>query len=98
MNALAIDDDLAGARTGVVVRAHHESVGARGEYREEITGRNVEIAVAREEIAALADGPDDLPAARDARCRHDGFDVVPRIVERRADEIVHCGVDDRVAV
>ena len=47
MNAIAIDDDLAGARTRVVVRAHHEPIRACGMHREEIAGGKTEIAVAR---------------------------------------------------
>ena len=95
MHVDPVDDDLAGARAGVVVGAHRERVGARRAHREQIARGKREIAVVREEIRAFADGADDLPAARRVGARPHRLDVVPGIVERRPDEVVHRRVDDR---
>ena len=63
MNAIAVDDHLADARTRVVIGAHREPVCARRAHGEEIAGLDDELAVVCEEIAALAHGSYDLPAA-----------------------------------
>ena len=53
------------------------------------------VPVVREEIAALADRPDDLPASRRRRARAHRVDRMPRVVERGTQQVVHRRVDDR---
>ena len=98
MSAVAVDDDLAGARARIVVGAHHEAVGAGGAHGEEVALGERELAIAREEIAALAHGSDDLPAARGSGARAHRLDRMPGVVERGPEEVVHRRVDDREIV
>src|SRR5687768_1315169 len=58
--SLAVDDHLAGTRSGVVVGAHRHRVGAGREDRDEIAGCYGEGAVDSEDIARLAHGADDV--------------------------------------
>ena len=52
--------------------------------------------VVRQEIAALAHRPDDVPASRTSPSRgRTGVDRMPRVVERGTQQVVHRGVDDR---
>src|SRR5262249_37649306 len=94
MDAVRLDDHFAGTRSRVVVGAHHEAVGTGAAHGEQIARFQRELAVLREEVGALANGSYDLPAASSALSRAYGLDAVPRVVQRRAQQIVHRRVDD----
>ena len=58
------------ARPRVVVRRHREAVGAGAHHRQQLAALDRrQLAVLREEVAALADRPDDVDAACAARRR-----------------------------
>src|SRR6185312_5762850 len=92
--ARALDENLGGARARVVVGAQRHRIGARGGDREKVAVGERERALVREEIGALADRADDLPRLRCPVARMHRAHVVPRVVERRAHEVVHRRVDD----
>ncbi len=52
----------------------------------------------REEVGALADRSDDIPARVGAVARAHRLDRVPRVVERGPEEVVHRRIDDREVV
>ena len=54
-----------------------------------------EHAVVRQEIGALADRSDDLPDRRRAGARRDRAHLVPGVVQRGPQQVVHRRVDDR---
>src|SRR5687767_12240420 len=57
----AADQDLGGARPGVVVGGHREAVGAGGADAEQLAAlEQRQLAVAGEEVAALADRTDHI--------------------------------------
>src|SRR3989442_281299 len=99
----AIDEHFRGAGAVVGVAAHGEAVGGGGEDGQEVAAGGVrQRAVLGQVVAALANRADDIHrlavrggAFRVAggghvlRRRLDGPDEVVRIVERRADEVVH---------
>src|SRR5262249_2479620 len=104
----SFDQYLSGPRTVVVVAAHREAVGARGEHREQITSLCPrQGARVGEKIAALADGADNfddftifwlqvLGAAswNIRRIRPRRPDEVVGTIERRTDQVVHGRIDD----
>ena len=56
-----LDQDLGRPRAEVVVGGHRESVGTRIENSEQVSFRRLrDFHVAREEVARLADRPDDI--------------------------------------
>ena len=82
----------AGAR--VVIRTQHETIGAGGTDRQEIAGHGVgHGAVARQEIAGFADRSHHIHDDGRQRVLAQRHDFVMRAIERRADEIVHAGVN-----
>ena len=95
--ARAVDQHLGNQRARVVGSGLHGAIGAGGEDGEQIAlRRRRDRAAEREIIAGLANRPDDV--GENSRLRRRGRDhrndLVPGVVERRADEIVHAGVDD----
>src|ERR1700688_2910822 len=90
-----IDHHFGGARACVVVRAHHETVGACREDREQIALFYSERAVLAKPVATFANGTDHLVDLRFCRTLFHGFHAVKRLIHRRAREVVHRGIDDR---
>ena len=105
VEALALADDVisspststsGGLRMRIVVRRHGEAVGAGAHDREQIAAlRPADLAVLGEEIAALANRPDDVGDDVCSALRlHHRLNRLIGAVERRADQIVHAAVDD----
>ena len=94
---VVLDQHFRHQRPGVVGAGLHRAVGARGHDRQEIAGLGLgQLAVEREIIAGFADRTDHV-GGDDARALGglaDRQDVVMRLVQRRADQIVHRGIDD----
>src|SRR6185503_18666841 len=86
-----------GARAAVVVRAHRHRIGAARHEREQVTFRRGERALLGEEIRALAHRTDHVVNSAAGRGFLDRLHFVPCLIERRADEIVHGGVDHEEA-
>jgi hypothetical protein len=94
--APAVDEDGGGARPRVVVGGHHETIRAHAHHRQHVARLDgCQGTVPGEEVAALADRPDDVdgPGGAGAR-RADRPDLLVRVVQGGADEVVHRGVDD----
>src|ERR1700752_223956 len=93
---VAVDQNLGGARSRVVVGRHDEAVGAGAPYRPEVFLVDAgQLAILGEKVARLtdrADYVDGLALAPLARLV-DGNDLVIRAVERRPDQVVHRAVD-----
>src|SRR5580692_5252691 len=89
------DQHLGGARPGVVVGALRHAVGAGIEQSHQIAGfYGGEHAVAGEEVAGFAHRADDVQDARTARAPANRHNLVVRLVERRANQVVHRSVGD----
>ena len=83
------------ARAGVVVGCLSESIGAGRCDSEVIAGiRRRHAAIAREEIAGLADRPHNVRHDLGRCSRLERKNFVMRFVERRTNQIVHCGIDN----
>lgn len=89
----AIDHDFGRAPAGIVVRRHGHAVGARAHHREKVALlREGDFAVAREEVARLADGPDHIDPDRRSFPLLHMQDGVIGAVEGWPREVVHAGV------
>ena len=63
------------------------------EERNQVAGSNgAKCAVAGEEVACFADWAYDIDGAWFASAWFDGNDLVIRLIECGADEVVHCGI------
>ena len=69
-----------------------EAVGAGAADGEEVAFGEFEVAFVGEEVAALADGADDVPKCLLAGAVPCLLHAVPGVVEGGADEVVHGGV------
>ena len=83
-------------RAGIVIRSHHEAVGAGAHEREKIALLHFrQLPVLRKKIAALADRTDDIHQfARGVLRFADRNDLVVTLVERGPDQVVHSRIDD----
>jgi len=91
---VTVHQHLGGAAAGVVVGAHDEAVGAGRTHRQQVTFGQCQLAILGEEVAGLADRPDDVVVARIAFVRLHRDHVHPRLVQRRTDQVVHRCIDD----
>ena len=91
----SVDEDFGEQGAGVVVRGHDEPVGPGTEDGDAVAlGERGEGAVLREEVAAFADGADEVHGDWRGGGFAEGDDFVPAFVEGGADEVVHAGIDD----
>ena len=92
----ALDEDLGGQGAGVVVGGHGEAVGSRAHEGDYVVGLEIgEFAVLAEEVATFADGAHHIGGDAGARIvLTEGNNLVVSLVEGRADEIIHSGVDN----
>src|ERR1700753_679715 len=95
----ALDKDLGRTDAGVVVRAEAHAVRTGVEQSDEIAcAKLFNLAVAREEVAALADRTHDVDDLLRSVLADNGNDLVMRAVERWPNEVVHRGVGDDEAL
>ena len=91
------DKHFGDERPAVIGAGLGRAIGAGGHHGKEIAGLRLDqAAVEREIVARLADRPDDVgnDSPRPGRALANGADVVVRRIQRRADQIVHAGIDD----
>src|ERR1051325_6147210 len=94
MRAGAVDQHFGRPGARIVVRAHGHSIGAGGEDGEQVAFHGGEAAPLGEEIRTFAHGADNVVNSIAGRGFPHRLNVVPGVVERRADEVVHGRVDD----
>src|SRR5260221_2861697 len=97
--AAAVDQHLGPARARAVVRRHRHAVRAGRKDGEKVALFDGEGALDAEHVGGFAHRPHHVVAlhgARRALLHRD--DVVPRLVERGADQLAHRGVDHREAL
>src|SRR5207253_11504799 len=95
MGARAMHEHLGSARAGVVVRAHHHAVRASREDCQQVALARREAPLPGEEVGTLADRPDHVIHALGRTARAHGAHFVPRVIERRPDQVVHRRIDDQ---
>ena len=85
-----IDEHLGGPRGEVVVRRHREAVRACVAHHDEVALRgHGHHALGREHVAALADRADEEASLGGSVALGEALERVPRLVERRTNEVVH---------
>src|SRR5690242_6156889 len=96
INPGAIHQQLAGARTGVVIGSCHETVSARGQNCKQIArSKRRKVSAAREKITCFANRADDIGGNWFAAGGlFYGEDFVIGVIQSGTDEIVHRGVDN----
>ena len=94
---IAADEHLSRQWARIVIGCHYKSISARAHDRRQIALFHLgQLALLREEIAALAHWPDHIDhfVRRILRLSH-GNDLVITLVQRWPDQIVHAGIDDK---
>src|SRR5437773_466059 len=84
-----IDHDLGGTRPGIVIRAHRHAVSARRHDREKVARCDRERASSGEKIRRFADRTHNVVTLRRAVAPRHRKDLVPGVVQRGAQQVVH---------
>src|SRR6266853_953071 len=90
-----VDDHLGRAGPAIVVRRHHEAVGAGTHHSQQVAGLRLgQVALTRKEVAALAYRADDI-GGNDAsyRARNHVPNIVKGLVQHGPDQVIHRTVD-----
>ena len=94
--AIAIHQDFRASWTAIVRRRHHEAVRSDIEYRQQVARTHVlHLAIEGEEVAALADGSDDIRTNAGVARLH-RLDAMEGAVVRRPQQLGHTGIGDYI--
>ncbi|MNN88618.1 hypothetical protein D3C81_2063250 [compost metagenome] len=94
MVVVAVDHDFSGAGARVVVAGHRHAVGASGFHRQHIALLDRQLALPGQPVGAFAHGAHDVVFHLVAGAWAQGLHAVVGLVERRAQQVVHGGVDN----
>src|SRR5258708_30172110 len=78
----------------MVIRTHAHAVGASRRDRKEVSRGNREGPRLGKEVGRFTDRTYYVVERLRSITRYHGKNLVPGVVERRAQEVVHCGIDD----
>ena len=93
--SIAVDQHFRRLRMRIIIRRHGKSIGAGAHDSEQIAApRPRDLAIFGEEVATLANRPDDVRDHFVGVGLHHRLNGLIRAVKRRTDQIVHAAVDD----
>ena len=99
MGAVAVHHDLGRPAAAVVIGGHGEAVGAGPEHGQQVPLGEAQFTILAEEVTGFAHRSDDIPVRGLATTAAvDRLDIHPRLVQGRAQHIVHGRVHQREIV